>query len=271
MKYDSYKKEIADLGSPVKIGESDSRRVEKIQEWLCLHKYHTKGYNVMVDTDGDFGPATKSAVEKFQKASGLEVTGIVDQITWMALIAPMVRAFKTIQFQNNETIEERFVAYLKQMVAEHPTELPNNYGPWVRAFMRGHEGDWAYWCNGCLSTALDLAADSMGMPMETWIPWTWSCPESMKFAKSDKYNCIWISADEVRQNPSLVKPGDLLLVMNGKQSPSHIAAVIEMQQSVAHVIEGNTNDEGSNNGYEMCERARNVSNGKYAIIKLNKK
>jgi peptidoglycan hydrolase-like protein with peptidoglycan-binding domain len=40
-----------------------------------------------VGIDGDFGPATQSAVEQFQTAHGLPVTGLVDQPTWQTLLA----------------------------------------------------------------------------------------------------------------------------------------------------------------------------------------
>jgi hypothetical protein len=36
--------------------------------------------------DGDFGPGTKKAVEKFQGSNGLPVTGIVDKDTWSKLV-----------------------------------------------------------------------------------------------------------------------------------------------------------------------------------------
>lgn len=35
--------------------------------------------------DGDFGPATESAVQKFQQTKGIEATGVVDDETWSAL------------------------------------------------------------------------------------------------------------------------------------------------------------------------------------------
>jgi hypothetical protein len=36
--------------------------------------------------DGDFGPATQAAVEQFQAAKGLSVTGVIDPTTWSALL-----------------------------------------------------------------------------------------------------------------------------------------------------------------------------------------
>jgi hypothetical protein len=40
-----------------------------------------------IEIDGDFGPKTQAAVERFQSAHRLPVTGIVDQPTWQALLS----------------------------------------------------------------------------------------------------------------------------------------------------------------------------------------
>ena len=37
--------------------------------------------------DGIYGPATKSAVSKFQRIHGLPVTGVADQQTWEQIVA----------------------------------------------------------------------------------------------------------------------------------------------------------------------------------------
>ena len=42
------------------------------------------GYPVQVD--GDFGPLTQAAVQRFQFVKGLPITGVVDQTTWQALL-----------------------------------------------------------------------------------------------------------------------------------------------------------------------------------------
>jgi hypothetical protein len=40
-----------------------------------------------VQVDGDFGPLTQAAVQQFQSAHRLPITGIVDQATWQALLS----------------------------------------------------------------------------------------------------------------------------------------------------------------------------------------
>jgi len=50
--------------------------------------------------------------------------------------------------------------------------------------------------------------------------------------------------------------------------PRHIGVVIGVDNGLYSTLEGNTNDEGSRDGYEACERRRNLLNGKYSIIKL---
>jgi hypothetical protein len=39
-----------------------------------------------ISIDGAFGPETRAAVESFQNTAGLPVTGVIDQLTWPALL-----------------------------------------------------------------------------------------------------------------------------------------------------------------------------------------
>ena len=61
----------------VRAGTSGAQ-VREVQELL-----HRAGYAIAVD--GDFGPATKRAVEDFQRVNGLTVDGLVGPNTWKAL------------------------------------------------------------------------------------------------------------------------------------------------------------------------------------------
>lgn len=55
---------------------------------IMQQKLISKGYSCgSCGVDGSFGPATLSAVKKFQKDNGLEVDGICGPLTWAKLNA----------------------------------------------------------------------------------------------------------------------------------------------------------------------------------------
>ncbi len=61
---------------------NDSERVKTIQQALIDKGYKLPKWGV----DGDFGKETKAAVNEFQKAIGVKVTGVVDQDIWEKLL-----------------------------------------------------------------------------------------------------------------------------------------------------------------------------------------
>ena len=72
------------LLKPLRRGDKQGQ-VKLVQEWLCLNGDH-------VSVDGDFGPATESAVKDFQKKiGGYVATGVVDNATFERLVANWIR------------------------------------------------------------------------------------------------------------------------------------------------------------------------------------
>ena len=262
---EDYLKELTIPTGTIGVG-GDSVFAKKIQEWVNLHKYHTKGFNVSIGIDGDYGNITKLAIEDFQELVGLDVTGEVDALTWMRLVAPMQKAFTKINCSHEFQVKDVVLAYAQQFVEQHPTEIGNNTGPWVRAFMKGTEGDWAAWCCGSVCTAIDHASNSINKSMDNWLTWDWSCEKLRKKAIEGE-NTTYMTGEEVKERYSELEPGDLFLVMS-KGRAKHIGIVEKMKGDIMCTIEGNTNDEGSRDGYEFVRRKRKTNKGIYSIIKL---
>lgn len=51
------------------------------------------------------------------------------------------------------------------------------------------------------------------------------------------------------------QPGDIFIMDYGKGT-GHTGIVEKVEDEVVHTIEGNTNDDGSRDGYEVCRRTR---------------
>lgn len=67
---------------------------------------------------------------------------------------------------------------------------------------------------------------------------------------------MWNSCPDLRvQNP---QPGDIMILDYGK-GKGHTGIVEKVFKNYIQTIEGNTNDEGSREGYEVCKRYRNKS------------
>lgn len=265
LKRTDYLQEINYPG-PLTIGTSGPD-VKRLQQWLNLQRVHTPGYKILIVVDKEFGEITAGAIKAFQTSVGIKSTGELDENTWNKLVSPMVNAFKPIKFEETATIADRALAYMRQFLANCPTELSSNRGPWVRAFMKGLDsdnkiatGDWAQWCNGCISTAIDHACHSMDITMDAIYPWTWSCFDSVLNARSEKYTCRLIVREEVKKSGFEILPGDLAISTNAQGKPQHIlmADVIGNDGKECTTVEGNTNDEGSASGYEMASDRKSV-------------
>ena len=66
--------------------------IRSLQTMLRVLAEHDPRHETLVP-DGIYGPATVSAVSKFQRIHGLPVTGIADQRTWEQIVAEYEPAF----------------------------------------------------------------------------------------------------------------------------------------------------------------------------------
>ena len=234
--------EILSIAETIERGSKQKKLITIIQEWLCLN-----GQSIKID--GDYGPATEIAVNNFQKNVGLMQTGKVEPLTFDKLVWSM-KSLSQATLSSNGGLHSAVVELSLKYLAAHPIEVGGqNMGPWVRYFMDGYQGNAWPWCAGFNTLIVKQAAKLCGTAIS--LPRTYSCDVLGMWAKN---NGKFVSGTS--GNLSAVKPGHLFLVRKSHNDWQHTGIVIEMTPEYCVTIEGNTNDEGSREGYEVCKRIR---------------
>lgn len=229
------------------------KSVKLVQEWLCLH-----GFNIAID--GDFGPATEKAVQEFQRKMQFSVTGQVDKQTFDALVKPMKDAIAPIPADGRD-LGQMICAYAKQHLAQQPREVGGqNCGPWVRLYMNGNEGEDYPWCAGFVSFILKQACESLNIPLP--INTSFLCNDLAKSAQNKGIFKKGASISDKKTIPS----GSIFLIYLNKYKWNHTGIVIKAEKEYFQSIEGNTNDDGSHNGYAVLKLYRNYKNKDFIIF-----
>lgn len=225
-------------------------KVKIAQELLCFH-------NRKVSTDGEFGDATEAAVRAFQTANSLPANGKVNQATMDALMQPLLRAVEA-DASPAGSLASQIVKVAKRHLKEHGIEIGGaNAGPWVRLYMDGNQGpDWA-WCAGFVSHIVAQAC--LDLNMKVPVKKTFSC--DLLATDGQKRN-IFVPA-KAGTPPA---PGWIFLLNRTVGDWTHTGLVVSAGSSSFTTIEGNTNDEGSREGFEVCSLTR--AYGKYDFIQI---
>jgi len=227
--------------------------VKRIQEWLCLH-----GHNLCIDSA--FGPATEAGVRSFQEKHNLQVDGTVGKNTFGALVAPMRRALQPIP-PGRRSLGQMVVAVARQHLKEHPREIGGqNRGPWVRLYMKGNEGNPYAWCAGFACWLLEQSCRDLGIG----VPFrrTVNCDV---LAERAKQSGIFVGEPKPSER-SDIKPGWIFLNRKSPGDWTHTGIVTSAGTDVFYTVEGNTNDEGSREGYEVCSRTRGYNKKDFVRI-----
>jgi lysozyme family protein len=212
--------------------------VKRIQEWCCLHESRTA-------IDGDFGPATETAVKLFQQRNSLSVKGIVDRQTWTLLTAPMRRAIAPIA--HTGSLNEAVLAVAKQHLTQVPKEVGgNNMGPWVRLYMKGKEGEAQRWCAGFVCSLVLQAVSDLGgtMPFKRQV----GVDALVKDAKDSGRFIGEASLGDPMVRRSKVVPGSLFVIRKSATDWTHVGIVTEVRDDNFLTIEGNTNGDNVDGG-----------------------
>lgn len=263
-----YQKELVITATQKKNGANNNKKdVMKIQSWLTLFSINNPGAGTATSIDGDFGPATEKAVVNFQNAKGLPRSGVVTPEAFAALCEPMQKAFETTI--TGTGLRQSVVNTAIHHTKLNPFELniggQSNMGPWVRAYMDNHEGTPWFWCMGFVQAIIDQAASQMGKNFKTLMPLTYSCDTVGTTGLQKK---ILTRFTAVRNDPSVVKPGDIFLLQKTPQDWIHTGIITAVSDDVFETVEGNTNAGGSSNGVAVLKRVRNYRNSKLDVFSI---
>ncbi len=109
----------------------------------------------------------------------------------------------------------------------------------------------------CLSTA-SLFALEASLPVQP----TFSCDS---LAASAKEKGLFVKESDA-QRITAIKPGSFFLVRRTSTDWEHTGIVLSAEGDVLKTIEGNTNDDGSREGYEVCRRIRNLAKKDFVVF-----
>jgi hypothetical protein len=253
-----------DFGRSVFGRGASGLRVKRVQEWLCHHKIRT-------GVDGKFGPATARCVDEFQHKKSKNRTGKVDRATWEVLTQPLRDALARPATSSSGRVSRKVASIAKRHLKQHPIEIGGpNQGPWVRLYCEGNDGpDWA-WCAGFVSYIMHQAYIFAGA--QAPIRGSVSCDT---LAAQAKEAGLFIPATEVVSGRVTWSDFGGCAIFLKRRTPTdwvHAGFALGMsgqgRDIVFSTIEGNTNDEGSREGYEACERKRSLQRSNYDFIRF---
>lgn len=228
------------------------KSVRRVQEWLNLH-----GFGLVVDED--FGGVTERLLARFQEHQGMEATGVLDESTFAALVEPMTSVLRQ-RLDRSISIENAMLEYAGAHLSASPREIGGqNRGPWVRLYMKGKDGKQYPWCAGFVTFILHQACQSIdaGIPIKG----SGSCDS---LAAQGKDAGLFLSENHVI--PEALPEGSIFLVRRTSTDWTHTGLVSHADDGLFDTIEGNTNDEGLREGFEVCARSRGYGHKDFILL-----
>ena len=278
----SFKKELVCKtikdGGFTEEGENTGNDAERVQEWLQLYSFYNPDFICKIAIDNDFGPKTTEFVKQFQHIADIEMDGVIGPESWGVLIEPMREAYDSkaikeeiVHANKNFSVRDAILVCAARHLQRVPRELnAKNEGPWVRAYMGGHDGQAWAWCVGSALQIIDQAFSMRDLKFTDYLPNTYSCDKLGSHALKNKR---LIRNKELREMTfeelkRAVRPGDILNIVKSETDWTHTMIILEVHQSHFITWEGNTNDEGSREGFEVCIRKRVFRRSNVDVILL---
>ena len=238
--------------------------VRRIQEWLNYHQFRTA-------MNADFGPATETCVQEFQESRKMKASGKVDTATWAELVGPMRDALDEPKRLNRMNATEAVLAVARQHLQQHPVEIGgSNKGPWVRLYCYGNDGPAWAWCAGFVTLVMQQAYFYRGAAFP--IDGSVSCDT---LAAQGKAAGLFVDGRDISSGRVPWEGMGDVCVFLRRRTPTdwtHTGFAFDgvgaPKELVFTTIEGNTNDEGSREGFEACMGKRSVVGDNYDFIRF---
>jgi len=128
--------------------------------------------------------------------------------------------------------------------------------------MAGNEGEEWKWCAGFCFFVIEQACKALGqlLPMRA----TFTVDTIVERAKTAGK---FFSEQQAQapQGKARIAPGSLFVVRASSDHWSHVGIVSHADKESFGTCEGNTNDDGSSNGFEAVERVRGYSGKDFVV------
>lgn len=218
----------------------------RLQEWLTFHKFATP-------IDGIAGPATIAQLNAYQASVGEPQKPTLTNSVWGSLVAPLAGVLTPVDPGPHPSVSALTLRYAQQHLAAAPIELGGeNRGPWVRAYMDGNDGSEYPWCAGFVTFVLAQSCAQLDVAMP--VPRTYSCDT---LGISARHQGRLVTSGRVDWNG--LGACQIFLVQIGPNDWSHTGFSYEgAADQTFSTIEGNSNDNGSQEGYEVVKRKRSL-------------
>jgi hypothetical protein len=140
-------------------------------------------------------------------------------------------------------IRESAITIAKKEVGVQEVPLGSNWGPRVSEYIKAAGYDrGVFWCLCFLYWCVQKAAEETGS--KNPLPRTGSCDLLLTWARRGNHLC---------KDP---QPGDFFFVMATENDAIHVGMVLENNGETIKTIEGNSNSDGSNNGFKVAIRPK---------------
>jgi PAS domain S-box-containing protein len=138
--------------------DDEGLSARRVQEWLNL-----RGNGLAIE--GDYRPVTRRVVTSLQEGLFLNATGKVEEGTFSFLIQPMIEPLKQ-RLAIFGSVNTAIPAYASARLERHLLGIGGQeYGPWVKLFIKGNQGDKYPWYAGFVTFILHQATESLSDEM----------------------------------------------------------------------------------------------------------